>query len=99
MLGIFEKFDEFTWRFVPAPLKSLIERRSWLTLLGIYTILAALVIYRFVYLRRSIFFHSASPLGHPHVESSTQVTELIIHLFFFFVPMMLAFTFNRNQAE
>jgi len=96
-MSLLRRFDEFSWRFVPGPLKNVIERESWLKLLTIYVALAILVIYRFFILKRSIFFHSASPVRSGQVESATQLQELMIHLLFFFAPMMLAFHFNRER--
>jgi hypothetical protein len=87
--------DEYTWRFVPASLKAAIDRSSWLFLFVTYFTVSVLVLLRFVILKRSFFFHS-SPLT-TNVDSGTQFKELFIHLAFFFLPTLVAFTFNRNR--
>ena len=91
------RVDEFTWGFVPAPLQAAIERSSWLFVFLTYSTLAVLVILRFVILKRSFFFH-ASPLT-TVADSGTQLKELAIHLVFFSIPMLAAFTFNRNRPN
>jgi hypothetical protein len=91
--------DEFTWRMVPIPLKDIIERRSWLLLLSVYTCLIILVIYRFVIAKNRIFFHGvASTSRELHdLDSTQQIKELFIHLIFFLIPMLVAFAFNGQN--
>ena len=97
VMRIVNAIDEWTWRYVPTPVKSVIERSSWLKLLTIYTLLLVVLIYRFGIVGKSLFFHSESPTRLSDIDSGTQLRELIVHLAFFSVPMMIAFTFNRDN--
>jgi len=98
MWSVFKRIDDFTWHYVPVPFKSVIERSSWWKLLLIYSTLFVLVVYRFWILREPLFFHSGpSIMNHPQVDKSTQLKELMIHLLFFFIPMILAFTTRPRQ--
>ena len=94
MSGLFEKFDNFTWNYVPLPFKSVIERTSWWKLVLIYSTLIFVLIYRLFVSRQSIFFHSSSPL----TKSSGDWREVGVQLVFFFFPMFLAFTTQRRQV-
>lgn len=91
------KFDAYTWSKLPQVVQSSLERRSWWKVLVIYSALLGLVIYRFGIIRKSIFFHSAPVTRSDDFSSRNQIKELIIHLIFFFLPMILAIGFSHAR--
>lgn len=89
------KLDAYTWNKLPRMIQSSIDRNSWWKVLLTYSTLTVLVIYRFGISRKSIFFHSY-PVARSHEFSTqSQIQELIVHLVFFFLPMILAIGFNH----
>ncbi len=99
-MELLRRADSYTWNKLPTIIQSSIERDSWWKILLTYSTLLVLVIYRFVITRRSIFFHSYPVARAQEFSSQTQIKELIIHLVFFFLPMILAVSFNHvRQAD
>ena len=96
-----KKIDDITWNFVPTSLKDIIERRSWLLLLSVYSTLLLLLTYRFAIAKNPIFFHGSTSLSKriPNIDSSDQIKELLIHLAFFMIPVVLSLTFNRDTSR
>lgn len=96
-----KKIDDIAWNVVPASLQDIIERKSWLLLLSIYSTLLLLLTYRFAIAKKPIFFHGSTSLSKriPDVDSSDQIKELLIHLAFFMIPLVLSFTFNRGNSR
>ena len=98
-MNALHRIDELTWHYVPPQIKAVIERGSWWKLVLIYGALLAVSVYRFVVVKRSIFFHAAPTSYAEELESTTQLTELLVHLAFFCIPMVLAFSFSRDERR
>ena len=98
-MNALHRIDELTWHYVPPQIKAVIERGSWWKLVLIYGALLAVSVYRFAVVKRSIFFHAAPTSYAEELESTTQLTELLVHLAFFCIPMVLAFSFSRDERR
>lgn len=96
-MNFLKRFDAYTWGKLPSAIQGALDRTSWWKILVVYIALAVLLLYRFVIIRRSIFFHSYPASRAHEFTSETQLRELLIHLIFFFLPMILAITFNYGR--
>ena len=94
MSAILKKIDDGTWNYVPGPLRAVIRREAWLKLLIVYLLIIAVMAYRFFVLKRSVLFHSISPIN-AKFDKWDQMKESLLHVSVFLIPGFLAFGFNR----